>query len=112
MDTVWPHLEDEAGLLAEAKQGRAMGFQGKMSIHPKQLEIINRTYSPTPEELAFARKVSDAFEAAKKAGSWPWSSTACLLTTRSSIAPGPCCGTRSKQPPPPNTLAPRGRFSY
>ncbi len=69
MDTVWPHLEDEAGLLAEAKQGRAMGFQGKMSIHPKQLAIINRTYSPTPEELAFARKVSDAFEAAERAGS-------------------------------------------
>lgn len=69
MDTVWPHLEDEAGLIAEAKQGRAMGFQGKMSIHPKQLEVINRTYSPTAEELAFARKVSDAFAAAEQAGS-------------------------------------------
>jgi citrate lyase subunit beta/citryl-CoA lyase len=69
IDTVWPHLEDEPGLVVEAKQGRAMGFQGKMSIHPKQLEIINRTYSPTPEELAFARKVSAAFEAAEEAGS-------------------------------------------
>jgi len=69
LDTVWPHLEDEAGLIAEAKQGRAMGFQGKMTIHPKQLEIVNRTYSPTPQELAFARKVSEAFETAEKAGS-------------------------------------------
>ena len=69
MDTVWPHLDDEAGLIAESKQGRAMGYQGKMTIHPKQLEIVNRTYSPTPEELAFARKISDAFEAAEKAGS-------------------------------------------
>ncbi|MGH7715478.1 MAG: HpcH/HpaI aldolase/citrate lyase family protein [Vulcanimicrobiaceae bacterium] len=69
IDTVWPHLDDEAGLIAESKQGRAMGYQGKMTIHPKQLEIVNRTYSPTPEELAFARKISDAFESAEKAGS-------------------------------------------
>jgi citrate lyase subunit beta/citryl-CoA lyase len=69
LDTVWPHLDDEAGLVAESKQGRAMGYQGKMVIHPKQLEIVNRTYSASPEELAFARKISDAFEAAEKAGS-------------------------------------------
>jgi len=69
MDTVWPHLDDEAGLRAESQQARAMGYQGKMTIHPKQLEIVNRTFSPTPEEIAFARKVCDAFDAAEAAGS-------------------------------------------
>ena len=69
IDTVWPQLDDENGLIAEARIGRAMGYQGKLVIHPKQLEIVNRTFSPTPEELAFARKVCEAFEAAEAAGS-------------------------------------------
>ena len=69
MDSVWPHLDDEAGLRAEAQAARAMGYQGKMTIHPKQLEIVNRTFAPTPEEIAFARKVCDAFDAAEAAGS-------------------------------------------
>ena len=69
IDTVWPHLEDEAGFLAECRQGRALGFQGKMTIHPKQLEIVNRTFSPTPDEIAFAKKVCEAFDAAEAAGS-------------------------------------------
>jgi citrate lyase subunit beta/citryl-CoA lyase len=69
IDTVWPHLDDEAGLLAEARQARAMGYQGKLAIHPKQLEIVNRTFSPTPEEIAFAKKVCEAFDAAEASGS-------------------------------------------
>lgn len=69
IDTVWPHLEDEAGFLAECRQGRALGFQGKMTIHPKQLEIVNRTFSPTPDEIVFAKKVCEAFDAAEAAGS-------------------------------------------
>ena len=68
VDTVWPRLDDEAGLESEARTARAMGYQGKMTIHPKQLEIVNRIFSPTPEELAFARKVCDAFDAAEAAG--------------------------------------------
>lgn len=69
IDTVWPHLDDEEGLAAEARMARAMGFGGKMTIHPKQLEIVNRTFAPTAEEIAFARKVCDAFDAAERAGS-------------------------------------------
>jgi citrate lyase subunit beta/citryl-CoA lyase len=68
VDTVWPHLDDEAGLIAESRAARAMGYQGKLTIHPKQLEIVNRTFSPTAEELEFARKVCAAFDAAEVAG--------------------------------------------
>lgn len=69
IDTVWPNLDDESGLSAEAASARAMGYQGKMTIHPRQLDIINRTFSPNPDEVAFARKLLEAFEAAEKAGS-------------------------------------------
>jgi citrate lyase subunit beta/citryl-CoA lyase len=69
VDTVWPRLDDEEGLAAESRVARAMGFGGKMTIHPKQLEIVNRTFAPTAEEIAFARKVCDAFDAAEAAGS-------------------------------------------
>ena len=69
IDTVWSLLDDEAGLIAESEAARAMGYQGKLTIHPKQLEIVNRTFSPKPEEIAFAQKVCDAFDAAEAAGS-------------------------------------------
>lgn len=69
LDTVWAILDDEAGLIAEAKSARALGYQGKMTIHPKQLEIVNRIFSPSPEEIATAQKVCKAFDAAEAAGS-------------------------------------------
>jgi citrate lyase subunit beta/citryl-CoA lyase len=69
IDTVWPHLDDEKGLAAEAHTARAMGFGGKMTIHPKQLEIVNHTFTPTSEEIAYARKVCEAFDAAEAGGS-------------------------------------------
>ena len=46
-----------------------MGYGGKMAIHPSQLETINRVFSPSREEIAFAKKVVHEFEAAEKAGS-------------------------------------------
>lgn len=69
IDTVWPNLDDEASLIAESASARGMGYQGKMTIHPKQLAVVNRTFSPNPDEVAFARKLLDAFDAAEKAGS-------------------------------------------
>ena len=41
-------------------------FRGKFAIHPKQLEIINREFSPTESELAFAEKVVEAFAEAQQ----------------------------------------------
>jgi citrate lyase subunit beta / citryl-CoA lyase len=69
LDTVWARLDDEAGLIAEAEEARRMGYQGKMAIHPKQLAVLHRIFSPSPEEIANARKVCAAFEAAEGAGS-------------------------------------------
>ena len=61
VDGVFNGLEDTAGLEAECRQGRAFGFDGKTLIHPSQIEPCNRAFSPSPEELAWARAVADAF---------------------------------------------------
>jgi citrate lyase subunit beta/citryl-CoA lyase len=62
-DGVHPLLEDDEGLRKEAESARRLGFFGKSAIHPRQVPIINAVFSPTPEEVAWARKVLAAFEA-------------------------------------------------
>jgi citrate lyase subunit beta/citryl-CoA lyase len=47
---------------------KQLGFQGKMAIHPTQVEPINAAFSPTSDELAYAKRVVAAFEAAEAAG--------------------------------------------
>jgi citrate lyase beta subunit len=59
---------DEAGLERSARIGRALGFDGKQAIHPRQLGPINRTYSPTELEVAHARRVVEACDAAAREG--------------------------------------------
>lgn len=69
IDTVWPALDDEAGLQAECMTARAMGYQGKMAIHPNQLTAINAAFSPSATEVASAERIVAAFDAAERAGS-------------------------------------------
>ena len=54
IDTVWTDLTDEAGLAAVCGRARRLGYVGTAAIHPKQLALINDTFSPTPEEMAWA----------------------------------------------------------
>jgi citrate lyase subunit beta/citryl-CoA lyase len=42
-----------------------MGFQGKLCIHPEQVAVINAAFSPSPEQVAWAHRVVDAFKAAE-----------------------------------------------
>jgi citrate lyase subunit beta/citryl-CoA lyase len=60
-DGVFNDLEDAQGFAAECAEGRALGFDGKSLIHPRQIEPCNRAFSPTQEELARARRVVAAF---------------------------------------------------
>jgi citrate lyase subunit beta / citryl-CoA lyase len=69
LDTVWAKLDDEVGLIAEADEARRMGYQGKMAIHPKQLPVLHRVFSPSSEEIERARTICAAFEAAEARGS-------------------------------------------
>jgi citrate lyase subunit beta/citryl-CoA lyase len=69
IDTVWVHLGDLEGLASSAKRAKQLGFQGKMCIYPPQVELVNRAFTPTEREIAFARRVVAAFEKAEREGS-------------------------------------------
>ena len=69
-DSVWVRLEDDDGMVDSANQAKALGFQGKSCIHPKQIPIVNRAFSyVSPEDLAQAKKVVEAFAEAQARGS-------------------------------------------
>lgn len=68
LDGVYNDVQDLAGLEAEATQARQFGFDGKTLVHPGQIEPCNRVFSPSDEAIAHARKVIDAFEAARAKG--------------------------------------------
>lgn len=61
-------LKDFKALEVDVKKGRQLGFQGKLCIHPNQVEICNRIFSPTKEEIEYARKVIQTFEQAEAGG--------------------------------------------
>ncbi|MDT1063494.1 CoA ester lyase [Paracoccus sp. CPCC 101403] len=68
LDGVFNAFKDDAGLRAECEQGRDMGFDGKTLIHPAQLEIANRVFAPSEDELDLARRQIAAFDEAKGQG--------------------------------------------
>jgi citrate lyase subunit beta/citryl-CoA lyase len=63
-DGVYPMLNDDAGLRAEAEAAKRLGFYGKSAIHPRQVPIIHQVFAPTPQEIAWAKDVVAAFEKA------------------------------------------------
>ncbi len=69
IDTVWVDLKDHDGFRASVSAIKGLGFQGKMCIYPDQVPVVNEILSPTPTEVAWSRKVVQAFAEAEKAGS-------------------------------------------
>ncbi len=68
LDGVYNDVRDLDGFAAECRQGRAWGFDGKTLIHPGQVTPCNEAFSPSPEEIADARRVIEAFEQAEREG--------------------------------------------
>lgn len=68
LDTVWIDLPDEAGFVRSVRTARELGFQGKSAIHPDQVPVINAAFRPGADEVAYARKVVEAFEQAEAQG--------------------------------------------
>jgi citrate lyase subunit beta/citryl-CoA lyase len=64
IDGTYNDIADAAGLAASCAQGRAFGFDGKTLIHPGQIEAANRAFTPSPEDIAAARRIIAAFAAA------------------------------------------------
>ena len=66
---MWVDLQDEEGLEASTRLAQGFGFQGKMCIHPNQIAVVNRVFTPTNAEIDFAERVVAAFAEAEKQGS-------------------------------------------
>lgn len=68
IDMVFVHLDDLPGLEEECRFARQLGFAGKTAIHPRQIEVINRLFAPSPEEIEQALRLVQAFAAHQAAG--------------------------------------------
>jgi citrate lyase beta subunit len=68
LDHVHPTIHDLEGLRESALEARELGFHGKWAIHPGQVPVINEVFGPTFDEVRQARRVIDAYEAAKSRG--------------------------------------------
>jgi citrate lyase beta subunit len=64
IDRVWTDVRDGDGLEADSRFARSLGFRGKACVHPDQVEIVNRVFTPSDEELTRARHVIEAYEQA------------------------------------------------
>jgi citrate lyase subunit beta/citryl-CoA lyase len=69
VDTVVLQVKDMERFRLSARNGRRMGFFGKLCIHPDQVGPCNEVFTPTADEVTRARAVVAAFEAAEAAGS-------------------------------------------
>lgn len=56
-DTVYTNLNDEEGFRAEVLQNKAMGFDGKSIINPRQISFVHQTFAPTEKEITEAEKI-------------------------------------------------------
>lgn len=69
LDTVYSDVENEEGLKAEVNLIKQLGFDGKSVINPRQIEIVNKIFEPTSEEIENASKILYAIKKANEQGS-------------------------------------------
>lgn len=67
-DTPWTDVEDYDGLVKDAAFAKSLGFSGKASISPRHVRFINDVFSPTEEEIQYAKDVFETIEKAKAEG--------------------------------------------
>ena len=68
IDTLHADFRDMEGLERECRTSRRDGFVGRLAIHPAQVEVINRCYTPSEAEIMWAQRIVDAFAANPDAG--------------------------------------------
>ena len=61
LDVPYLDLENMEGMKKEAELAKNLGFSGKGSIHPKQIDILNKVFTPSKEEIDHAKKIVDQF---------------------------------------------------
>ena len=65
IDGVTPSTDDVERINRDAQRAKAIGFGGKLCIHPKQVALVKSAFMPSQEELAWAQRVIDADQASK-----------------------------------------------
>lgn len=68
IDTVYVALQDLDGLVTQTEQALYMGYTGKLAIHPRQVDPIQRVFTPSPEEIQQAKRLIDAHTTHQEAG--------------------------------------------
>jgi citrate lyase subunit beta/citryl-CoA lyase len=68
IDTVFSDVADMEGLRESVLEAKALGFEGKGCIHPRQIKVVHEAFAPTSVEIEKAQKIVKAFEEAEKKG--------------------------------------------
>ena len=68
IDTVFSDVSDMDGLRDSVIEAKAIGFEGKGCIHPRQIKVVHQALAPTEKEIEKAKKIVTAFEEAEKKG--------------------------------------------
>jgi citrate lyase subunit beta/citryl-CoA lyase len=68
IDTVYVDFRNDAGLRRECEEARRDGFTAKLAIHPGQVAAINEAFTPTPDMIAHAKAIVEAFSASPGTG--------------------------------------------
>ena len=68
IDTVFSDVNDMDGLLASVREAKALGFDGKGCIHPRQIAVVHEGFAPEEKEIEKAKKIVLAFDEAQRQG--------------------------------------------
>jgi citrate lyase beta subunit len=68
IDMVFIDFKDKEGLRIEAEQAAGWGFSGKQVIHPNQVPVVQKAFTPSEDEISYAKRVVDTFEASQREG--------------------------------------------
>lgn len=68
IDSPFFDVRDAQGVEREAIQAKLLGYDGKAVIHPNQVDVVNRIFTPTDNEIALAKRIIEAHEKAKSEG--------------------------------------------
>lgn len=64
----YQNIADLEAVVRSARREKALGYEGKTVIHPTHVKPVNEVFTPTAEEIAFARRVIEAYESAEREG--------------------------------------------
>jgi citrate lyase subunit beta/citryl-CoA lyase len=68
IDTPWIDTYDDAGLHIDALRAKALGFTGKLCIHPSQIDTVHRVFSPSADDIQKARRIVGAWNDKQRQG--------------------------------------------